>query len=61
MLLAAKHLAAQLAQGDIDREEYRERANYDFLADIEMEPRCFSQGGHESTNFGKPYQPGDAE
>jgi SNF2 family DNA or RNA helicase len=30
MLLAAKHLAAQLAQGDIDREEYRERANYDF-------------------------------
>jgi SNF2 family DNA or RNA helicase len=30
MLLAAKHLAAQLAQGDIDREEYRGRANYDF-------------------------------
>ena len=30
MLLAAKHLAAQLAQGDINREEYRERANYDF-------------------------------
>jgi SNF2 family DNA or RNA helicase len=30
MLLAAKHLAAQLAQGDIDREAYRERANYDF-------------------------------
>jgi len=30
MLLAAKHLAAQLAQGDIDKEEYRERANYDF-------------------------------
>jgi SNF2 family DNA or RNA helicase len=30
MLLAAKHLAAQLAQGDIDREEYRARANYDF-------------------------------
>jgi SNF2 family DNA or RNA helicase len=30
MLLAAKHLAAQLAQGDIDREEYRKRANYDF-------------------------------
>lgn len=30
MLLAAKHLAAQLAQGDIDREEYREKANYDF-------------------------------
>lgn len=30
MLLAAKHIAAQLAQGDIDREGYRERANYDF-------------------------------
>ena len=30
MLLAAKHLAAQLAQGDIDSEEYRQRANYDF-------------------------------
>jgi SNF2 family DNA or RNA helicase len=30
MLLAAKHLAAQLAQGDISSEEYRERANYDF-------------------------------
>lgn len=30
MLLAAKHLAAQLAQGDIDSEEYRKRANYDF-------------------------------
>ena len=30
MLLAAKHLAAQLAQGDIERREYRERANYDF-------------------------------
>jgi SNF2 family DNA or RNA helicase len=30
MLLAAKHLAAQLAQGDIDTEEYRRRANYDF-------------------------------
>lgn len=30
MLLAAKRLAAQLAQGDIDAEEYRQRANYDF-------------------------------
>ena len=30
MLLAAKHLAAQLAQGDIDSDEYRRRANYDF-------------------------------
>ena len=30
MLLAAKHLAAQLAQGDINSEEYRKRANYDF-------------------------------
>ena len=30
MLLAAKHLAAQLAQGDIDPAEYRRRANYDF-------------------------------
>jgi SNF2 family DNA or RNA helicase len=30
MLLAAKHLAAQLAQGDIDSEEYRRQANYDF-------------------------------
>jgi len=30
MLLAAKHLAAQLAQGDIEQEEYREKANYDF-------------------------------
>jgi SNF2 family DNA or RNA helicase len=30
MLLAAKHLAAQLAQGDINSEEYRQRANYDF-------------------------------
>lgn len=30
MLLAAKHLAAQLAQGDIKPEEYRQRANYDF-------------------------------
>jgi len=30
MLLAAKHLAAQLAQGDIGSEEYRQRANYDF-------------------------------
>ncbi len=30
MLLAAKHLAAQLAQGDINQEEYRRRANYDF-------------------------------
>jgi hypothetical protein len=29
-LLAAKHLAAQLGQGDIDRKEYSERANYDF-------------------------------
>jgi SNF2 family DNA or RNA helicase len=30
MLLAAKHLAAQLAQGDINQEEYRRHANYDF-------------------------------
>ena len=30
MLLAAKHLAAQLVQGDIDSEEYRRRSNYDF-------------------------------
>ena len=30
MLLAAKHLAAQLAQGDIEPGEYRQRANYDF-------------------------------
>jgi SNF2 family DNA or RNA helicase len=30
MLLAAKHLAAQLAQGDINSDEYRRRANYDF-------------------------------
>jgi SNF2 family DNA or RNA helicase len=30
MLLAAKHLAAQLVQGDIERQEYRERAKYDF-------------------------------
>lgn len=30
MLLAAKHLAAQLAQGDIDQVEYAEKANYDF-------------------------------
>ena len=30
MLLAAKHLAAQLAQGDVELDEYRERANYDF-------------------------------
>jgi len=29
-LLAAKRLAAQLAQADIDREEYQRRANYDF-------------------------------
>lgn len=29
-LLAAKRLAAQLAQGDIDLGEYRERADYDF-------------------------------
>lgn len=29
-LLAAKHLAAQLAQGDIDQQAYRERADYDF-------------------------------
>ena len=30
MLLAAKHLAAQLVQGDINSEEYRRRSNYDF-------------------------------
>lgn len=30
MLLAAKHLAAQLAQGDIDNEQYRKRASYEF-------------------------------
>jgi len=30
MLLAAKHLAAQLAQGDINAEDYRQRASYDF-------------------------------
>jgi SNF2 family DNA or RNA helicase len=30
MLLAAKHLAAQLAQGDINSEEYLRQANYDF-------------------------------
>ncbi len=30
MLLAAKHLAAQLAQGDIKGDEYRQRATYDF-------------------------------
>lgn len=30
MLLAAKHLAAQLAQGDIESQEYRDRAKYDF-------------------------------
>jgi SNF2 family DNA or RNA helicase len=30
MLLAAKHLAAQLVQGDIDPAEYRRNANYDF-------------------------------
>ncbi len=30
MLLAAKHLAAQLAQGDIDDGEYRKRANYEY-------------------------------
>lgn len=29
-LLAAKHLAAQLGQGDIDSAEYTRRANYDF-------------------------------
>ena len=29
-LLAAKHLAAQLMQGDITEEEYRERATYEF-------------------------------
>ena len=29
-LLAAKRLAAQLAQGDIEVDEYRERADYDF-------------------------------
>lgn len=29
-LLAAKHLAAQLLQGDIDQIEYRRRASYDF-------------------------------
>jgi SNF2 family DNA or RNA helicase len=30
MLLAAKHLAAQLALGDIEPGEYWQRANYDF-------------------------------
>ena len=30
MLLAAKHLAAQLAQGDIEASEYTQRASYDF-------------------------------
>lgn len=30
MLLAAKHLAAQLAQGDINADDYRQRASYDF-------------------------------
>jgi SNF2 family DNA or RNA helicase len=29
-LLAAKHLAAQLGQGDISREQYQERATYEF-------------------------------
>ena len=29
-LLAAKHLAAQLGQGDISRKEYDARANYAF-------------------------------
>ena len=29
-LLMAKHLAAQLGQGDIDRQEYDKRANYAF-------------------------------
>jgi SNF2 family DNA or RNA helicase len=30
MLLAAKHLAAQLAQGDIRADDYKRRASYDF-------------------------------
>lgn len=30
MLLAAKHLAAKLAQGDIEGQEYKQRASYDF-------------------------------
>ena len=30
MLLAAKHLAAQLGQGDITREEYATKATYAF-------------------------------
>lgn len=30
-LLAAKHLAAQLGQGDLLRSEYRERASYEFI------------------------------
>lgn len=30
MLLAAKHLAAQLAQGDISSDQYREQASYEF-------------------------------
>ena len=41
MLLAAKHLAAQLAQGDINSTEYRRRANYDFGRVVReiLEPR----------------------
>jgi SNF2 family DNA or RNA helicase len=41
MLLAPKHLAAQLAQGDINSTEYRRRANYDFGRVVReiLEPR----------------------
>lgn len=47
MLLAAKHLAAQLGQGDISRDEYNEKADYDFGVMIRQILRLDQDGGEE--------------
>jgi len=46
-LLAAKHLAAQLGQGDISREEYAKRADYEFGEMIRDVLRLDQDGGEE--------------
>jgi SNF2 family DNA or RNA helicase len=47
LLLSAKGLAAQLAQGDITREEYRNSADYTFGEMIKQILGCDEAGTHD--------------
>lgn len=44
-LLSAKHLAAQLGQGDIDRKSYNEKSSYDFVDILDSILQKSQQGG----------------